>query len=416
MKTRTRSIGLAALCVALAFLLVGSYLLADDRTSQAALMKEKFEELKPVTDVIYLLANSSIILGPDANGQSEEITFTGTVHVPKFPVKGFERRELPSGKQQIDFELTRSELQGESYLLNGSVTLGEHPDLPSHGTITQREAGKNYPADFIVQRKVLVETPNGVLYNEDPVPVRGTIDAIPPVRYDKTAPTINVFRGEQLPIAMLDEKGEVGGWFYSKAHLAFALDPAAIYRVNLAGEITVRAGGKEERVAVAGPAEFMEKTDGGTELIKVGLRGESKLFGGPIMLIEAFSEKDQFSSGQFGVEKEDVRGPVESAFDLYLQVRSPAGTLMVDRPIPVHGRVAAKTRTGEISLGRRNVPVYHVAIAENYSGSGEFQVLTEAEKQVATITSLTVGPAETTAKVAQGPQRRPCCPKRPAGE
>src|SRR5436305_8827719 len=97
-----------------------------------------FDPLGQEPDVIYLLANSSVIFGPDPHGRSEEVTFVGPVTVPKWPMKGYNRRVLPDGRQQIDIELTQSELTGESYVLGGPVVLGEHPDLRSLGTITER--------------------------------------------------------------------------------------------------------------------------------------------------------------------------------------------------------------------------------------------------------------------------------------
>jgi hypothetical protein len=95
-----------------------------------------FDKLKDTEDVIYLLSNSSFVWGPDPHGLSEEITFTGLVTVPKWPMPGYERRTLLDNRQQIDIELSESTLKGESYLLGGIVHLGEHPDLRSLGTIT----------------------------------------------------------------------------------------------------------------------------------------------------------------------------------------------------------------------------------------------------------------------------------------
>lgn len=54
-----------------------------------------FDNLKDGEDYIYLLSNSSFVWGPDPNNPSEEITFTGVVTVPKWPMPGFERRTLP---------------------------------------------------------------------------------------------------------------------------------------------------------------------------------------------------------------------------------------------------------------------------------------------------------------------------------
>lgn len=356
---------------------------------------EGFQKLKAETDVVYLLANSSIVVGPDQKGPSEDITFSGTVDVPKFPVQGFNKRKLPSGRYQIDFELTDSKLQGESYLLNGPMILGEHPDLRSLGTITQDEAGQDYPANFIVQRKVLIKTPKGLMYNEEPVPVRGRIDSIPPVRHVPDGKETNVFRGKELPIALLDEQGNLAGWFYSKVHVAYAVDPVAIYRMPVSGTITLKVGDQEEAIEVEGPVEFIEqRSEKGTlEMIKAGLRGNSKLLNGPVMFSEAFHPENKFSRGKLGSN---------SHFDLYFEIKTAAGILMIDQPVRVKGSTAALQKLGEEDLGSRGmVPVYSFAF--NEAGTGGQEITDEAGKTVGSVSRVNLG-AERVAG------HRPCCP------
>jgi hypothetical protein len=363
---------------------------------------QSFTTLKPKAEIIYLLANSSVIVGPDVSGRSEEITFTGTVVVPKYPLKGFERRKLADGKYQIDFELTSSELHGESYLLDGPILLGEHPDLPSLGTITQRTPGQDYPADFIVQRKVLIKTPAGTLHNEAPVPVRGTIDSIPPVRQLQTPTDLDVFRGEQLPVAMLDERGEIGGWFYSKAHLAFAVDPSAVYRFNVSGTVGLSAAGQQEEVAITGPLEVVRLGSGaGTtdEIVAVALRGESRLLGGRIMLVEAFSEKEKFSRGRI-----PDTGRLDSGFDLFVDIKAPGGTLQVPKAIQIDGTVADLKKTGEVTLSTRTINVYEAAV--QFAGVGSNQaIVNDLGRTVAEIRNIKLTSAV--------PRRGPCCPRKP---
>lgn len=386
-KTIRRTVWLAAL---LALVAAGFSLPADDA-------HEPFSDLAPEADIIYLLANSSVILGPDPAGEAEDLTFVGTVWVPKFPLEGFERRRTEDGRYQIDFELTRSELRGESYLMAGPVVLGEHPDLRSLGTITQRQPGSDYPADFIVQRKVLIETPRGVMYNEDPVPVRGTIDAIPPIRHadhESAHSNLNVFRGEELPVALVDEDGAVAGWFYSRVHVAFAVEPRAIYRAWLVGEVAVEAQGEREVVAVEGPVEVLDREgQPGPELVMMALRGESGVLGGPIMVTEAFAEEGKASVGRFG---DDGR------FDLFLEIKSPAGILEVEGPVVVHGSSSAPERLDDVDLGRRGkVPVFQLALDQK--GVGSNPIVDEAGRPVATFAGLSLA-AERMAG------RRPCCP------
>ncbi len=369
--------------------------------------EESFDELEPVVDVVYLLANSSIIVGPDVAGPSEDLTFTGTVWVPKFPVEGFNRRELPSGAIQIDFELTRSDLRGESYLMDGPVLLGEHPDLRSLGTITQRDGGVNYPADFIVQRKVLIETPNGLMYNEDPVPVLGTIDSIPPVRFkshlgldapgrgERKEGEMNVFRGEQLPVALLDEEGSIAGWFYSRVHVAFAVNPSAVYRMDVEGEITLRHGEREEAVSVVGPIEVLDHADqDGSEIVMMALRGHSDLLGGSILISESFDANERLSRGTMGVE---------SAFDLHLEFKSPHGTLATEGAVATRGLFEKESQIDEVWLGERgDVPVYSVLWNQQSPASVAEPIFDDAGRQVAQIVGLRLQ----TENVAG---RRPCC-------
>lgn len=359
--------------------------------------QEAFAALKAKTDVVYLLANSSIIVGPDVGGRSEDITFTGPVSVPKYPLKGFDRRKLPSGRYQIDFELTNSQLRGESYLMDGPIVLGEHPDLRSLGTITQHDPGQDYPADFIVQRKVLIETPKGTMFNEDPVPVRGVIDSIPPVRHGKAAAAgeMNVFHGKELPVAMLDPDGNIAGWFYSKVHVAFAVNPTAIYRFMVSGELALRDGDRTEKVAISGPVEIVEmRWDDRTvaEIIKVALRGESQLLGGRIMLTESFRPDERFSRGTLG-EK--------SGFDFYVEVKAPHGNLDLAHPMALRGRAARAAQLDQVALTAASIPVFHLDFDE--AAEQEEPVVDEAGRTLATLTGLTLRAEEVHA-------RRPCCP------
>jgi hypothetical protein len=377
-------------------------------TQNPSAVAESFSALEPVTETVFLLANSSIIIGADPNGPSDEITFTGTVNIRKFPHEGFERRKLDNGRYEIDFELLNSELRGESYVLGGMVKLGEDKELPSLGVITQTTSGKDFPANFIVQRKVLIETPAGVFKNVDPVPVRGVIDSIPPFRLATTPQTLNVFKGEQLPVAMLDSTGNVGGWFYSKMHLAFAVDPAEIYRMNVAGEISIRGKDRSETVKVEGPIEFIRNIDRNeVECVKLALRGESELFGGRVMLTESFGDSDKFSKGTVGLKSSATSA--RNSFPLYVDVKTPAGTMLLPAPIPIEGTVKSQRQIDTVQMRGRTVPVYALETEQEYSASGSFAVTNEAEQPVGlSITSIRFHTVPDNA----GAQRRPCCPRK----
>ncbi len=339
-----------------------------------------FDKLGKEPDVVYLIANSSIVFGPDPHGRSEEITFIGPVTVPKWPMEGYGRRTLADGRQQIDIELTQSELTGESYVLHGPVVLGEHPDLRSLGTITERPSAQHadasstggnvranggsstatdpseeVPADFVVERKVLMTTAKGILYNETAVPVRGRIDSIPPVKFENTPTGVNVFRGMELPIPLLDKDGNVNGWFYSKSHMAYAVLPKAIERSFIKGTVELRAGGKTETVEVSGPAEIHHLTAPGSadkteiEVMMLALRGQSQLLGGDMMFTETFSDRDHFSRGQL----EWSGNQAHAKLDMYVDLITPSTKVSTVEPLALQGDITdANLDKGRLEKGK----------------------------------------------------------------
>ncbi len=360
-----------------------------------------FDRLGKEADVVYLIANSSLVFGPDPHGRSEEVTFIGPVTVPKWPMEGYGRRILPDGRQQIDIELTQSELTGESYMLHGPVVLGEHPELRSLGTITERpqvvadaaaasitagqtgtsataetkgkdrsakpkastagaepRAGtapsEEVPADFVVERKVLMTTAKGILYNETAVPVRGRIDSIPPVKFQNTPTGVNVFRGMELPTPLLDKEGNVNGWFYSKSHMAYAVLPKAIERTQVKGAVELKSGDQTETVEVSGPAEIHHITDvtdgkSNVEVMMLALRGQSKLLGGDIMFSETFSDRDHFSRGQLNWNGSNAN----AAVDLYVDLITPSTKVSTQQPFAMVGTLTdANKSKGRIDKGK----------------------------------------------------------------
>lgn len=362
-----------------------------------------FDSLGTDPDVVYLIANSSVIFGADPHGRGEEITFTGPVTVPKWPMKGYGRRVLPDGRQQIDIELTQSELTGESYMLHGPVVLGEHPDLRSLGTITERPRSNNgsaknvsagpaeeVPADFVVERKVLLTTAKGILYNETAVPVRGRIDSIPPIKLQGTATGVNVFRGMELPVALLDKDGNVNGWFYSKAHMAYAVKPVAIERSFIKGTVELKSGDKTEMVEVSGPSEIHylaaphSSDNTPMEVMVLALRGKSELLGGDIMFTETFSDRDHFSRGQLNWDGNTNNA--SSKFDLFVDLYTPSAKLTTHDPLPVAGQIVDCKQKGELEKGRLHLPLL--------SGSGHFTtegarvLYNEAEKPVVQVVKM----------------------------
>jgi hypothetical protein len=478
-----------------------------------------FDRLTDKEDVIYLLNNSSFVWGPDPHGYSEEITFTGLVTVPKWPMAGYQRRILPDGRQQIDIELTESLLVGESYLLGGKVNMLEHPDLRSLGTITEpaqtakysmdlppgvryaqngavrkislkvsdqmakvikdnpsvpwetligkgmgqwadqaegiREgrvqpqaqtsvpdalvdlslnlpeavaakiaanpdirwdvwlnetlativssrpdivvgggspiAGTVIPSDFVVARKVLLNTAKGLLYNETAVPVRGKLNTIPPVKSKATPPGVNMFLGMELPVPLINQEGSVDGWFYSGAHTALSVRPQAIERAQVTGTITLRAGDKTETVTLKGPAEIHHgdtrvvdgKRQSEMEVVVLGLRGHSDLLGGDLMMIEQYSVDKYRSNGQINWASD---GNGTSKFNLYVSINTPAGQISNNDPIAVTGSVRDFGPNGALVKGQFKLPV--VGATERYESSTEQPLFNEADRKVATVVKL----------------------------
>ncbi len=563
-------------CFPLVLLAAGGLAVSSEREAggnadESANAVPMFDELVSEPDLIYLLASSSIVPGPDPNARSEEITFTGFVTVPKWPMPGYQRRELPSGRQQIDIELTESDLVGASYLLGGNVYLGEHPDLRSLGTITEsadkggstvadaavlpspfgfsasalatfpvvalagstqmtatasqgpstatalvastpvamqrqtrnesvdgttfpvtenlellmdsnpnilwdeilatelrrllerrnlieegqlrptvvpppaaalfarkidlpddllekiRESGIDFgpfiyeaaenlaadlldrrvidldedsfnpaliPNDFVVARKVLITTAKGVLYNETPVPVRGTVDSIPPVKRPDTPLGVNVFMGMELPIELLDEEGNVDGWFYSKAHMAYAVVPDAIQRDDLEASLEIRSGERTETVSLEGRMEIHhrdQEDDTEIEVIVLELRGESELLDGEIMMIEAFSDRDRFSRGLLA---DATSGSRDASFDFFLEVYTPADKLANETGIHMEGRLSQVVSAGKLEKGNLSIPLLAMETDEPFVATNSSPLFDEAGRRVAEIVGLTLDVAK----------------------
>lgn len=511
---------LLVLAVAVGGLAVSLTSVAQPGGGQAGFKESPlFDRLTGKEDVIYLVNNTSFVWGPDPHGQSEEITFTGLVTVPKWPMPGYQRRVLPDGRQQIDIELTESLLVGESYLLGGKVNLLEHPDLRSLGTITEpaqtakysmelppgvrfaqngavrkitlkvsdqmakviqdnpsvpwealigkgmrqwtdqvagiREgkvqpqaqtsvpsalvdlslnlpeavaakiqanpdvrwdiwlnetlsaiiasrpdivvgggspiAGTVIPSDFVVARKVLLNTAKGLLYNETAVPVRGKLNTIPPVKTKATPPGVNIFLGMELPVPLLNQEGNVDGWFYSGAHTAMSLRPQAVERAQVTGTVTLRAGDKTETVTVKGPAEIHHgdtrvvdgKRHSDMEVVVLGLRGRSELLGGDIMLIEHYSVDKYRSAGQIDWASD---GNGTSKLDLYVDIDTPSGHIANNEPLAVTGSVRDFGPNGALVKGQFRMPL--VGAAEHYESTTERPLFNDADKKVASLIKL----------------------------
>src|SRR5204863_3919985 len=129
---------------------------------------------------------------------------------------------------------------------------------------SKNDAAEEAPADFVVERKVLMTTAKGILYNETAVPVRGRINAIPPIKFEGTPTGVNTFRGMEIPVALLDQDGAVNGWFYSKSHMAYAVLPNAVERSLIKGTVQLRSGDQVETVELSGPGEIHHQAQPGS--------------------------------------------------------------------------------------------------------------------------------------------------------
>ena len=219
------------------------------------------------------------------------------------------------------------------------------------------------------------------------MPVRGRVDSIPPVKFQGTQTGVNVFRGMELPVALLDKSGNVNGWFYSKAHMAYAVKPAAIERSFLKGTVELRQGNQTETVEVSGPVEIhhlaTSQAKNEIEFMILALRGHSELLGGDIMFSETFSDRDHFSKGQLDWQGQ---GKGESAANLYVDVYTPATKLTTREPIPLKGEVTPFRKAGNLEKGKLNLAMF--ASNGQYSSSTRRTLDDETEKPAIELVSM----------------------------
>jgi len=249
-------------------------------------------------------------------------------------------------------------------------------------------SAEEVPADFVVSRKVLLTTAKGILYNETAVPVRGRIDSIPPVKFQSTPEGVNVFRGMELPVALLDKDGNVNGWFYSKAHMAYAVLPAAVERSFITGSVELKSGDKTESVQVSGPAEIHHMKAPGSsdktsaEVMMLALRGHSDLLGGDIMVSETFSDRDHFSRGELNWNGTNA----SSKFDLYVDVYTPSAKLSNREPIDMAGAFVDCKINGHLEKGKLNLPL--VGGKGQFAANSTRVLYDESEKPVVEVSKL----------------------------
>jgi hypothetical protein len=104
-------------------------------------------------------------------------------------------RSLPydpgDGRIKIDTEIVSMNLVGNSAYI-GPITIIESPSKKSNGTIQQRLAGVDFPADSFFDVFVEIQTMFGILHNDDPVVMYAEISSIPPWGSNYTSSPVHV--------------------------------------------------------------------------------------------------------------------------------------------------------------------------------------------------------------------------------
>jgi len=83
------------------------------------------------------------------------------------------------GRIKIDTEIVSMNLVGSSYYI-GPITIIESPSKKSNGTIQQKTAGIDFPADSFFDVFIEIQTIAGTFHNDDPKRMNATIYQIPP--------------------------------------------------------------------------------------------------------------------------------------------------------------------------------------------------------------------------------------------
>ena len=127
-----------------------------------------------------------------------------------------------NGRMTIDTELVAMDLTGPSPF--GSLHLRESPSRPSLGQIRQQTAGQDFPADSFFDVFVEMETPLGLLHNEQPVRMTAAIGSLPPI--------LDVYQQQPGTVPILTENGQVVGQIIHTIHVPLPPKEIIIIFVN----------------------------------------------------------------------------------------------------------------------------------------------------------------------------------------
>jgi hypothetical protein len=161
----------------------------------------------------HVVVKASMTLGDDPRQQSVSFPMEGSVRIREWPSEGYERRTLDDGRTQIDLEMVESHIEGQVAMFEEAIHITETTANRNLGTLTQQVAGQDFPAVFELARLVAVDTPIGRLHNEEPIRIRALLHDIPPIADAEAMDGPNVFEAVNTPVPLLNEAGEVVGYF-----------------------------------------------------------------------------------------------------------------------------------------------------------------------------------------------------------
>ncbi|GAA3030348.1 DUF6004 family protein [Actinokineospora globicatena] len=386
--------------------------------------RETYESLnlapKPIRP--HILAAATIVYGDDYyNGKRETINLSGFVQMNKWPMPGFEHRVDERGRAVFDTELISAPevgIKGFSYELNDRIQILSNPLLPNTGHVRQISPGKNFPAEFHIQRFGILETSTLRLVHRNVIDIYGVVDAIPPFKKPLTGGYLGVPRGDQ-PIELVQAPNVVRGttlpeaWYPSTddnesigitptvffadspaACMSMLVDPSMIIQTSTEATLTLEVGGRTVRVDLSGNhglaagLEILlfgpEKHDEGVgvlaQLARVALVGECPELGGRIMLRASWPKP---SGGSLGEGTEDalsrVRFPAELHFDAEFDLVTPSEVLYSTNPVHLSGSLRDLDPQGtNLALSGQGAPLVTTGDVEKARITGLSLVMRES--------------------------------------
>lgn len=348
------------------------------------MQRETYESLnlapKPLRP--HILAAATIVYGDDYyNGKRETINLSGFVQMNKWPMPGFEHRVDATGRAVFDTELISAPevgIKGFSYELNDRIQILSNPLLPNTGHVRQIAPGRNFPAEFHIQRFGILETSTLRLVHRNVIDIYGVVDAIPPFKKPLSGGYLgaprgdapmelvqapNVVRGTTLPEAWYpatDDNLPIGitpTVFFAAspaACMSMLVDPSMIMQTSTEAALTLEVDGRTVQVDLAGSHTLAagmeillfgpEKHDEGlgvlAQLARVAMVGECPELGGRVMLRASWPKP---SGGTLGEGTEEslsrVKFPGELHFDAELELATPRGVLYATNPVHVSGQL-----------------------------------------------------------------------------